>query len=402
MSVGTPNFIGERLTEAREARGLNMSQVAELVGVTRAAISIYEKGQSSPQYNVLASLSKVLNVPTSYFLKEKEISGPALLFYRSMANTRKSDRKRAERKYNWLREITSYLKSFVGFPDVRLPNFREFADLEAIDSKSVRSAADHTRRTWGLGNGPISDVMLLVENNGVLVSKSTFETERMDGYSAVDFATGTPCIIIAYDKGSAARSRFDLAHELGHLVLHRNLPSQVVNNPKNTPRLEEQAHEFAGAFLLPEAGFAADLGAVTLDNLMGLKGKWGVSVAAMLQRVRHLGWISDEQSTRLWKNLSRREWRIREPWDDLVEAERPRLIRRAFELIVEKRVREPGQILAELRLPATDICELACLSPRFFENPSGAALVRLYDANSGQLNETESYSIEGDIPQSRN
>ena len=54
MSVGTPNFVGERLKEAREARGLTGVALADLVGVKRASISQYELGDASPAIRCVA------------------------------------------------------------------------------------------------------------------------------------------------------------------------------------------------------------------------------------------------------------------------------------------------------------------------------------------------------------
>ena len=97
----------------------------------------------------------------------------------------------------------------------------------------------------------------------------------MDGYSGFEAGSGTPNVIIAYDKGSAVRTRFDLAHELGHMVLHRGLGPNVVANPANNRVIESQANAFAGEFLLPSESVARDLGVISLDALKGLKRWWG-------------------------------------------------------------------------------------------------------------------------------
>ena len=403
MGTGNPSFVGERLTEAREARGLNQTELAEVIGVKRATISHYERGQRAPDEFVLGTLAMNLDVPESFFFRKVEVSGNDILFYRSFASATKADRKRASRKYGWLKHITSYLRGFVRFPKPNLPQFQVPERLSDVDSGVIGSYAARTRKYWGLGKGPISDVMLLLENNGVIVSKAAFNSRHMDGYSCLDELSGTPYVITSYDKGSAVRSRFDLAHELGHLVLHGGLPQHVVGNPINNKAIEYQANLFAGEFLLPEESFADDLGVVSLDFLKGLKRRWLVSVGVMVHRLHDLGWVSDDQATRLWINYTRRGWRTGEPFDDELEPERPRLLRRGVELLINKGVRGSEQILSDLCLSASDVCELACLNPSVFSRPRGIGSVGLLNDQSKDVLATEEYGVDRHYtPQSAN
>ena len=402
MSVGIPNFIGERLKEAREARGLTMSGLAELAEISRASISMYEQGNTFPRIEVCFRLSEILKVPTDFFLREGSTSTSDTLFYRSLTSATKVDRSRAERKYRWLKHINSYLRRFVRLPEPKVPQFDIPSELSEIDPHVIAEVASSTREHWGLGSGPISDVMLLLENNGVVISKSTFDTKRMDGYSGTDGYSQTPFVIIAYDKGSAVRSRYDLAHELGHLILHQHLPANLSGNPTNTRILERQAHRFAGAFLLPEESFAKDFQSAHLDALKGMKGKWLVSISAMLHRISDLGWVSEEESKKLWINYSRRKWRTSEPLDDLLAMERPRLLRRAFELIVKEGIREPGQIIHELCLSPSDICELACLDLPFFSSDVDYLLHSSISDYARDISNTSNYVIHPHSPRNLN
>ena len=403
MVVGESGFVRERLTEVREARGLNQAELAVLVGVNRASISQYEGGKRTPEGEILSRLAVILGVPDTFFFKKVELEDSGTLFYRSLASASRTDRKKAQRRYGWLKEVTSYLRGFVRFPQVNMPRFEVPGRLTDIDSCTIATYASRTREFWGFGKGPISNVMLLLENNGVIVSKAVFETRHMDAYSSFDAGSATPYVIIAYDKGSAVRSRFDLAHELGHMVLHRGLGANVVGNPAHNKTIEAQANAFAGEFLLPADSFANDLGVISLDALKGLKRRWRVSIGVMLYRLSELGWLNAEQSTRFWKNYSRRGWRTGEPLDDEIEPEHPRLLRRGFELIVEKRVREPVDIAYELCLSSDDICELACLSPEFFSRKPRRDIGVVFKAGAGDIGATEEYGIKRHFtPQSLN
>ena len=402
MSVGTPNFVGERLKEAREARGLTGVTLAELVGVKRASISQYELGNASPKFDVLQKLATVLNVPRAFFLRPLAQPDTDSLFYRSMSAATKSDRLKASRKYSWLKQLTTYLRGYVRFPRIQIPLLDVPPEIDAIDTNAIAFAASLTRKCWGLGDGPISDVTLLFENNGVIVSKVTFNTMRMDGFSSWDETSKTPYVVLGEDKGSAVRSRFDAAHELGHLVLHRNLPPQSISNPINNKAIESQANEFAGAFLLPEETFVEDLYIVSLDSLKALKSKWKVSIASMLHRADALDMTTEKQSKGLWVNLTRRGWRTREPLDDQLEPESPRLLRRAVELIINKGVLDPGQIISDLCLSSLDISELSCVEDELLVTHAHSRNLRLEDFKHHDLGSTEEYHIDGEAPQSLN
>ena len=403
MSGRESGFVGERLTEAREARGINQTELARLLGIKRASISHYERSHRSPDGDIITRLCHVLGVPEAFFFTRSESTGGDTVFYRSLASATKTDRMRAVRRYGWLKRITSYLREFVRFPSVNLPVYSVTGRLSDLENYEVGVYAARTREFWGLGKGPISDVMLLLENNGVIVSKAVFGTRNMDAYSSFDAASATPYVIIAYDKNSAVRSRFDMAHELGHLVLHRELDHKVVGNPVYHKALESQANAFAAEFLMPSDSFAEDLGVISLDALKGMKRRWGVSVGAMLHRLSDLGWVSAEQSARFWMNYSRRGWRSGEPLDDEMEPESPRLLRRGFNLLVEKRVREPADTLSELCMAPDDVSELACLRPAFFSGLSRRDVEVVFRSGGGNVGATEEYGLHRHYtPQSLN
>ena len=365
MKTGMASFRGERLSEAREARGLTVAVLAELLGVNRNSVGKYERESISPSGPVVARIAEILRIPMGFFFKPG-VPVSDTLFYRSMSANTKIARLRAERKYGWLKQLLAYVQFFIRTPSTSLPALTVPDDLYAIDNHFIESAAIMARKTWGLGDGPISDVMLLLENKGIVVSKIYVDSVYMDGYSSIDSKTGQAFIVLASDKGAAVRSRFDLAHELGHLTLHSHLPQSVVKNFANTKLLEEQAYAFAGAFLMPEQALAQDLWVVTLDSLKDLKTRWRVSIGALLYRVGSLGWLTEEQKRGLWINYSRRGWKRNEPLDDTLEAETPRILPRAFQMIAERVGVSTGQIAADLLLDPTDISELAGLSESFF------------------------------------
>ena len=147
----------------------------------------------------------------------------------------------------------------------------------------------------------------------------------------------------------------DVSHELGHLILHRHVP-QVEKNKSDVAKLmEKQAFRFGGAFLMPETTFTHDLLSLSLDAMVELKSKWRIAVSAMIYRLAELELISDSQQKRLRINLSRRGWRKREPLDDTLVPEQPRLLERSITLLLERGVTNKTGLELMFGLPIQSI-----------------------------------------------
>lgn len=367
MKLGTAGFVGPRLTEAREAKGLTQIALADLLQVTRQAVSQFESGDASPSPDTMRRISEIFELPTRFFLEKPRTRRHRPTFFRSMKSTTKAARTRAQRRFDWLLDIVDYVRSGIRFPAVKLPDLRPPSDPVAISTEMIRECARETRRAWGLGPGPISNVTWLLENCGAVVSRYGLGADELDAFSEWGADDSTPYVVLNSEKHSAARSRFDVGHELGHLILHRNIESRWLNKLEFFELIEDQAHRFAGEFLLPEESFGNDFYAPSLDALASLQTKWKVSIAFMINRCRDLGLITDEQRTLLYRNRTRRGWRTREPFDDESESEMPRLLRRSIEMLINKGVTPAYQFAFDLIYPAREIETLACLPPGYFE-----------------------------------
>jgi Zn-dependent peptidase ImmA (M78 family)/transcriptional regulator with XRE-family HTH domain len=379
--IGTPGFIGERLMQAREARGLNATSLAEMIGVKSANISHYEHGKQSPSPEVMERIVHVLNQPLSFFLKPVVCYSDDGIWWRAMHSATKTARGRAEARYQWLREIVSYLYDYVDFPAVNLPDFHLPLDVHRISAEMIEEIATECRRFWNLGNGPIADTVLLMENNGIIVSKGDLVAEHLDAFSQWPSDADRPFVFLGADKASAVRSRHDAAHELGHLILHKGMDRKSIGNPITFKLIEEQAHRFASAFNLPASGFAEHLWSPSLDAFLALKPHWKIAIAAMIMRCQQLGILTEEQAKRSWINLSRRGWRKQEPLDERLVPEKPRLLRRSFELLVNEGIKTPEQIVSDLCMNASDIEALACLESNYLSGlaPDVVAMPQLRD-----------------------
>ena len=361
MAAGVTGFQNDRLVQGRRARGLTAVSLADMIDVSPATISQYEKGTQKPRQEVLDRLAVVLNVPPAFFLQPVSIVKPDRLFYRSMSAATKSARARVEARYEWFLQAIDYLLEFFDFPETRIPDFNLPDDFHALDSSTIESVAEDVRRRWSLGDRPIANLVRTLESNGVVVWRTAFEAETLDAFS--EFRRPHPTVVLSSDKGRAYRSRFDAAHELGHLVLHRKVDGRALRRSADFRLLEKQAHRFAGAFLLPAIAYSEDLWSASLDAFRSLKPRWNASIAFQITRARQLGLVDERQQRRLWINLSRRGWRKTEPLDDSTVSEKPTLLAQGMRMLVDNKVRSGEQIAKDLSLSAAELEKLTVVPP---------------------------------------
>lgn len=363
---GTPGFSGARLREARIARGLSAASLAEIAGVTRQLISQYEHGQTAPTPDTLYLLAARLNLPPDFFVQEARIPREQPIFFRALAAATKGERDKAESRLDWLDDLVTYLGRFVDFPVVELPRVEDVG--RPWSDAMIEDAAQAVRQAWNLGDGPIPSVVGLLERHGVVVTRGIVETEALDAFSVRLVRDERPAVFLGADKDSASRSRFDAAHELGHHILHRNVSPRRLANPVERKSIEREAHRFASALLLPAREFARDLRAPTLAGMQLVKGRWLVSIGAMIQRCSDLEILRQDEAARLWMARARRGWARHEPLDDEIPFEQPAMLRQAVEIVVGEDVRAPRQLLDELRLSAADVEALAGLPDGFLSD----------------------------------
>jgi Zn-dependent peptidase ImmA (M78 family)/DNA-binding XRE family transcriptional regulator len=363
MRVGTPGFIAERLTEAREARGYTQTSLAELTGIKAQSISHYEQGRQSPSPEALALLSEKLVLPEHYFLRPVPGHSMSGISYRSLNPAGKPARLKAERRFGWVKEIAGYLRRYIEMPEPRFPE--SAAPLDAADIEKI---ADDCRAFWGLGYSPLENMVRHLERIGCIVARVPLDADSPGAFSQWDGRV--PYIVLASEDLVAARLRFDAAHELGHLVLHRHLAQSRLDDPEYHRTLEEQASRFASAFLLPARTFRREVWAPTLDALVSLKKNWRCSVVVMISRCEQLGLFDKDQSRRALVNLSRRGWRTEEPLDEQQEFEKPELLASGFRLLIESGIKDRHSLVFELGIGAKDI-EILTGLPRGFLTDAG-------------------------------
>lgn len=358
-------LIPARLTEAREARGLTMTDLGKLVGVTTAAISQYENGTKQPEWETLAQISGHLEQSVNYFSSERPPGGEpiATAFFRSFRSKTKSCNKMLRRWSVWAAQVFKYLSGSVNFPAVSVPPPSEVA---AYDDETIDQMATHCRRLWGLSDGPIANMVALLESKGFVVIRSEFGMTNVDAFSC--WQDQRPFIFLSSDKECAVRSRFDAAHELGHLLLHRHVSRDDLEDTEELNRIEREANRFASAFLLPARTFVAEIFSASLSQFLELKKRWKVSIAAMIHRCKDLGVFDEQTHVNLRKQLSFHRWIKEEPLDRELPCEQCRLLGHSIKLLIESKIKSGTDFLIDLRLSAKALMRIAGLHEDIFSD----------------------------------
>jgi Zn-dependent peptidase ImmA (M78 family) len=285
--------------------------------VDQSAIAHFEADRTRPSDEILRQIAHETGFPVGFF---QQPPGPPFplgsLLFRAHADMTAREKAEAHRQGELVYEAAWRLRQRVVWPDVRLP--RGIAD--------PTTAADLTRSAFGLApNTPIKHLIDSTERAGVLVLLIPADLDRRDAFSAwVGEARQQPVIAVS-DGRPGDRLRSSVAHEIGHLVMHFPL-----NHDPAT--VEDEAAAFAAQLLLPESAIRHEITLpLTLESLVPLKKRWGVSMQMLIRRARDVGLVSERQYRYLFQLLSRRGWRKVEPIEMTVE--RPRALRKMVELV---------------------------------------------------------------------
>jgi Zn-dependent peptidase ImmA (M78 family)/DNA-binding XRE family transcriptional regulator len=336
LSFEKPPFNPSRLALGRRRRGLTKVQLAEKLGLTYRALVGYEIGEYPPSPEMLDTIAEHLQFPAQFFVgPDLESVSARDVSFRSLSKMTAKHREVALAQSELALYLCKWLEERFELPVVDLPELHREPDPEA--------AAESLRSYWGVGQLAIRNVVHLLESKGVRVFSLNLETSDVDALST--WKGGMPFVFLNGYK-TPERGRFDAAHELGHLILHRHgAPLGRV--------AEDEAHRFASAFLMPRANVLAHAPRfASVPELIKLKKIFGVSLAAINYRLHELKLISDWHYRSLSIELSKRGFRTSEP--EPIERETslvlPMILGRLYE---EGYTR--ARIAQELGLPLTEL-----------------------------------------------
>jgi Zn-dependent peptidase ImmA (M78 family)/DNA-binding XRE family transcriptional regulator len=335
-------FNPSRLSFARTRRGFTKARLAKELGLQVRSIQGYESGEYAPEPEKLTAISAVLRFPVDFFSGDDlPLIEPETASFRSMSKMSATLRNTALGA-----GVTAFLLNDWIEERFRLPH----ADLPDLSDLAPEEAAATLRRVWGLGEAPIGNLIHLLESKGIRIFSLAIEAREVDAFSV--WHSGQPFVFLNTFK-SAEHSRFDAAHEIGHLVRDRH---SMLHGAAHSPEMEREANAFASAFLMPRASvLARGNGLLTLEKLAQLKHTWGVSLAALAYRMNQLGLFSEWAYRNLCIQIAKNGYRTTEP--NPMRPESSQVLRKIFDALRVEGVTR-GMVASELCVLQEDIDNL--------------------------------------------
>ena len=282
---------------ARGALGLTQKELSEATGISQGQISKLENGlQLELSDETVAVLAEVLEVLPSFFRRTDSRRSLPISMYRQQKSMGKKQGAQLESIFNKRKMDLSRL-----FQSVDISPACEIPDLDPDLVGGPEEAARQARAALRIPMGPIRDLIPHLEDAGIVIIPMDLPP-KIDGLSC-EGMDGSPPLIFFNRNMPFDRVIFTLAHEFGHLCMHR-IPSEF---------MEPEADAFAAEFLMPEAIIRSELHALNLRKLARLKMKWRVSMQSLLKRAKTLRTMTPGQQSYLWRKLSKNGYRRNEP-----------------------------------------------------------------------------------------
>ena len=319
--MNSPAFNPEMLIVARDYRGYSQTKAAKMCGISQAKYSKIENGITLPSEQVIDAFDSAFKFPKKFFFKNARAIGAPMSFHEiyrkpKSVNVKSLSQVSADLNIRMFC-LSSLLKSVDLEPELTLPEY-DADDYNGSGAEIARMV----RRTWLIPDGPIRNLTDIVERAGIIVFPCFLPASRVDGVTINTH--GLPPIIFLNEGASADRLRFSLAHELGHVIMHRQM----------SHTMEVEANEFAAELLMPEREMMAEFSnKIDIKELARLKRIRKTSMAALLYRAKTIGKLTNNQSAYLYRQMA--PYRAREPESTQFEKETPNTLRSILELFAK-------------------------------------------------------------------
>jgi Zn-dependent peptidase ImmA (M78 family)/transcriptional regulator with XRE-family HTH domain len=335
-----------RLLLARHRRRLTLRELSDRVGCTPAAISQFEDGKRNPSDDTVRRLALALSFPVAFLTADEveplEVESTArsntssVASFRSLRSLTSRDRHAALAVGVFAVQLADAVASRVTTPALSIPD---------LQGETPEHAAAILRGMWERGDGPIGNMVHLLEARGVRVTWMRRESHAVDAFSF--WRDGRPYVVLGTHK-TAERSRRDAAHELAHLVLHRH--GDVCGR-----EAEDEAERFASAFLVPSEQFLKECPVdPSREALSELKRRWMVSRVSLVRRAYELGLMTEWQYRSECIAISTAG---REKEQDPIDREESLLFSKVLLMFAGAGI-TLDDVAAELHLPSDDLLDI--------------------------------------------
>ena len=342
---------------AREFCGETQRELADGLSLSQAEVSKFETGIKIPSEEQIRRIASHVHFQEDLFYQWEAVQGfgSGCVYHRKRKTASEIQLRRLLAMMNIRRiQVAQLLRA----ASVRAENRFEHFDID--EHESPMRVAQKVRHLWNLPPGPLQNLTRAIEDAGGIIVSAEFGVEKIDAIS--QWTVGLPPVFLVNSAIPADRLRFTLAHELGHIFMHRVL----------TDDMEKEADKFAAEFLMPEKDIRSDLTNLTLPRLATLKQYWRVSMAALLYRAAEIGTISPRTKQYLWFQMGKNHFRTHEPV--VIPREEPTLLRKLFDAHVQELGYTVGQFSKMLFVPSDD--ELIRRHMSTHGNYRGFALVK--------------------------
>jgi Zn-dependent peptidase ImmA (M78 family)/DNA-binding XRE family transcriptional regulator len=358
-------FNAALLRVAREAMGLTQRDLAIQAGFDQADVSRWERGIREPAAAHIDALGAIVGVAPRFLTRQIPVTAP---IHRSA----RVESKRVQRQVNGRLELSRIaIGQILDDVDVEAP-FR-FPTIEEPGPPDPERAAESVRRVWRIPDGPIVDLARYLEAAGAIVLKVDFGIDAIIA-AYTQLAGNSRWFFLNVRSTDNARTRFSLAHELGHAVLHWDRFDAPVGS-----EAEREAHRFAAALLMPRGDFMSELSGsrLSISDLVYVGERWGVSPQALIVRAADLDLISPHQKRRHFQRLNAKG--VLRVGLASVPAEQPQLV----SLALNMQRKENGYSEHELStLAGLSLARLGDLLPDYFAHHDAfRARLRIVEPN---------------------
>ncbi|HEV2491546.1 MAG TPA: XRE family transcriptional regulator [Terriglobia bacterium] len=342
-------FRGERLQLAREFRGMTQKELSEKVAASRALISLCEAGKKrEPAPDLVEACGAILGFePVFFYGSIDDVFREGECSFRHRRTTPERLKTQIRAHATLLGMVIQRLRSLFRFPDINVPH------IPTSSAEEIEAAAEECRKHWEIGvDAPILQVGRALERAGVIIVRQSTRSGKVDAFSRYGRTT-----VIFLNEGvpSTSRWNFDIAHECGHLVMHRGIPTGTVET-------EMAADRFASAFLMPSKAFGREfsLSPFSWEHIFDLKRRWQTSAAAIVRRAYDLRLLDAVTYRQAFKYMSTKGWTRGEP--DEPSFQNPELLVTALDALGAKVDLTLDALCRDLRFTPDTFCDITGVS----------------------------------------
>lgn len=331
-------FNSSRLIAARQRTKLTKKDLAKRAELTEKSLTYYEEGRQ-PTDATIAKLSQALGFPAEFFFgPDLDVPNAGNASFRSFSRMSAAQRDAALAAGAIAFAFSDWIGGNFNMPRIDVP------DLAGSDPEM---AAEVIRSEWNLGVLPIKNLVHLIESKGVRVFSLVEDTREVNAFSS--WQRGAVPFVFLNTVKSSESSRFDAAHELGHLVLHRH-------GDTKGKEVEAEANAFASALLMPRSEMLAIASRVrTVADILRIKKRWNVSAMALVYRLHKVGVLTDWLYRAMCIELSTMGMRTKE--HESAERETSLVLKKVFDAL-KSQGRGLRAIAADLALPVEELHKL--------------------------------------------